>query len=332
MKRFLAIEEVSKYLIRDSLVRAKLAKHYKDRAPRILKMIAAGDPCVGAGTFFKDLMDNDARLYKRFIAKGSHGNYHIDIKGLGGVYVYSAPEFDVIGYFLSIDDASEAIVANWTDSLVSSFGRSYREPFINDAKGESASLAEPQSGGPSDAQEEEFKATFPRSQKKSNAGERVLDFYLEDVTGQVYRHSRFGPDQQSDISALISDALKLADIEVNSAQRRAEEIGWAEAARALRTILDVKKQISNLKCEIDTLKLNRRYEIEVDCWLREHGIADPKIEDFARMAKSLKPFFHHREASTAWDANAPNTYKDAYYRLRRAVEAARAKRSEPDEQ
>lgn len=82
--------------------------------------------------FLLDLLRNDARLYKRFTAKGSHGNYHIEIKGLGGVYFFWAPEFGETGYFLSIDDASDAILHGWADTLSSVMGRNFRKPFNND--------------------------------------------------------------------------------------------------------------------------------------------------------------------------------------------------------
>jgi hypothetical protein len=58
----------------------------------------------------KVIVANHARLYQRFTARhGSSGNYHIDIRGLGGVYFYCAPGFDSTGYFLSIDDAASDV-------------------------------------------------------------------------------------------------------------------------------------------------------------------------------------------------------------------------------
>lgn len=138
MKKHLIFEEIRRYLIDDAYVRDEIVGTFKDDAPTILKSLAKGEepqlPDVDVDTFLIDLLHNVGRLYKRYTAHGSYGSYHIDIRGLGGVYFYWAPEFDTTGYFLSVDDASVAIEWDWADNLASSNGRIYRAPFLRDVE------------------------------------------------------------------------------------------------------------------------------------------------------------------------------------------------------
>jgi hypothetical protein len=103
------------------------------RDSEIDKKIADGDNTEIEGEYLSDLLCdllmNDGRLYKRFTARGSEWNYPIDIRGLGGVYFIGAPEFGVIGYFLSLDEAEKVVISNWSDSLVSPKGRKFRVAF-----------------------------------------------------------------------------------------------------------------------------------------------------------------------------------------------------------
>jgi hypothetical protein len=73
-------------------------------------------------------------------------------------------------------------------------------------------------------------------------------------------------------------------------------------------------------------------EIEVDDWLRKNEISDPTIEDFVKMAASLKRFFHYREGSLAWDLGMPKTYQSAYERLKDKRKMIEAEHSRPEEQ
>jgi hypothetical protein len=129
------IEAVAKFLTADELVVKAIRKKFSNRASELIQAIESGESpeCNGEDllTFLLDLLHNDARLYKRYIARGSFGPYHIDIRGLGGVYFFHAPEFDLTGYYLSIDDAGSDITLDWNDSLTSYSGRSYREGFVN---------------------------------------------------------------------------------------------------------------------------------------------------------------------------------------------------------
>ncbi len=129
------IEAVAKFLTSDELVVKAIRKKFSSQASELIQAIESGESpeCNGEDllTFLLDLLHNDARLYRRYIARGSFGPYHIDIRGLGGVYFYHAPEFDLTGYYLSIDDAGSDITLDWNDSLTSYSGRSYREGFVN---------------------------------------------------------------------------------------------------------------------------------------------------------------------------------------------------------
>lgn len=146
MKKLLTFEEIRRYLIDDAHVRDEIARTFKSDTPTILTSLARGEelqlPNADVDTFLIDLLHNDGRIYKRYTAHGSYGGYHIDIRGLGGVYFYWAPEFDTTGYFLSVEDASDAIGWNWADNLVSSKGRIYRLPFVRNAEATEISLSE----------------------------------------------------------------------------------------------------------------------------------------------------------------------------------------------
>lgn len=146
MKKLLTFEEIRRYLIDDAHVRDEIARTFKSDTPTILTSLARGEelqlPNADVDTFLIDLLHNDGRIYKRYTAHGSYGGYHIDIRGLGGVYFYWAPEFDTTGYFLSVEDASDAIGWNWADNLVSSKGRIYRLPFVRNAEATEIALSE----------------------------------------------------------------------------------------------------------------------------------------------------------------------------------------------
>lgn len=105
----------------------------------VRRKIGAGDSFefngIGIHDFLEDFLINDGVLYKKFLARGSYGNYPIDIRGLGGVYFYHAPDYGRTGYFLRFSDADDSVIANWSDNLVSTSGRIYRFPFEQTAIG-----------------------------------------------------------------------------------------------------------------------------------------------------------------------------------------------------
>jgi hypothetical protein len=146
MKKLLPFEEIRRYLVDDIHVRDEIVRTFKSDALMVLRSLARGEdpdlPDADVDTFLLDLLHNDGRLYKRYTAHGSYGGYHIDIRGLGGVYFYWAPEFDTTGYFLSVDDASNAIEWDWADNLASSTGRTYRPPFLRSSEATEKALSE----------------------------------------------------------------------------------------------------------------------------------------------------------------------------------------------
>lgn len=140
-----ALDAVWSRVAADPVAKKALIKRFND--PReIDRRVSAGDDSAFDGEYLSDilcdLLSSEGRLYRRFMARGSEWNYPIDIRGLGGVYFVSAPEFDEIGYFISLEDAEDAIVSHWCDSLVSEKGRTYRPPFMSEPPSEGM-LAKP---------------------------------------------------------------------------------------------------------------------------------------------------------------------------------------------
>lgn len=138
-----ALNAVWSRVAADPVAKKALIKRFND--PReIDRRVSAGDDSAFDGEYLSDilcdLLSSEGRLYRRFMARGSEWNYPIDIRGLGGVYFVSAPEFDDIGYFLSLEDAEDEVISNWSGSLVSKKGRTYRPPFASE---ESANTAQP---------------------------------------------------------------------------------------------------------------------------------------------------------------------------------------------
>lgn len=138
MKNRYDIEAVAKYLVDDKFVSTSIRKKCGSQSIELILQLQSGEfpDCDGEDllNYLIDLLHNNARLYKRYIARGSCGNYYIDIQGLGGVYFYHAPEFDRKGYFLSIEDAGSDIELDWNDNLTSYNGRIYRKPFVSTAR------------------------------------------------------------------------------------------------------------------------------------------------------------------------------------------------------
>ena len=71
------------------------------------RLVAGGAPDDDEENVLLNTLANDARLYRRLWGVGPDDQayadtYHIDIKGLGGVYVVWAPEYGTTGYFLSL--------------------------------------------------------------------------------------------------------------------------------------------------------------------------------------------------------------------------------------
>jgi hypothetical protein len=167
-------ERVARYLVADALVVKAIRCEFGSATDQIIQSIAAGDDpeCddVDLQAFLEELLLNDGRFYRQFTAIGSYGKYPVDIRGLGGVYFYSAPEFGSTGYFLSIVDACEAVQLNWCDSLTSSRGRKFREPFVNQR------MLDELASGPAEASRHEalLLLSKPASQEDAEHWNRLL--------------------------------------------------------------------------------------------------------------------------------------------------------------
>lgn len=159
---------------------------------------------------------------------------------------------------------------------------------------------------------------------------RVLGFHKENDTNQIYSYFK-GRGGKSDLADLVTAAFSAPIFEVTAALERANEIKWKEASNALKVVLDVRREISNLEVEIENLKKTRTIEIEADDWCRKNGLSKPKAPDFIKMTAELKPIFHDREAFQSWDKNMPDLFKKAYDSVisaRNRIKAMRAVKEE----
>jgi len=128
----LDFDEIYKYLVDDDLVIKEIRKQFKNNTVNIVNSIKNTNYSEIDNVYYDflmDIMDNSARIYTKFTAKGDNGNYPIYVKGLGGIYFVDASEFDNVGYFTSLNDAEDYATSNWFD-LVSLKGRRYRNPFV----------------------------------------------------------------------------------------------------------------------------------------------------------------------------------------------------------
>lgn len=327
----LDFSKVKNRLLDDDHVRLKLSRKHKSGFGVVVDRIEGDELRLLADhdeNFLLDLLHNDGRLYRRFTAKGSFGNYFIDVKGLGGVYFYWAPEFGITGYFLSLEDASNLIISNWSDSLVSISGRNYRRPF----KKRLLDLGDNEDQLPSQSQRSSIVATLEQPafvvQPKSEPEIRVLGFYRRPHSEDVYYHSKFGSDGKSDLTRLVLAALDASVQDFNAACAKARELEWVDAIRVLESSSGVRNRMAKLELEVEELKRNRIVEIEVDDWCRGKSIQDPKLTDFERMAKEMKPIFHYREAAQAWDTTRARTYQLAYESVRQIRLEIKARREQ----
>ena len=64
-----------------------------------------------------DAILNDAESVSEYLAPGRDDDeFPISVMMYGGVYFVSAPEFDDVGLFRSLNDAEEYVEVNWTDA------------------------------------------------------------------------------------------------------------------------------------------------------------------------------------------------------------------------
>lgn len=127
------VEPVMGKLARDLIVKKALKKEFGKEADIILAKLTVNLPLGERHNdvldLMQDLVGNDGRHYTRFTASQSYGPYEINILGLGGVYWYSAPDYDWEGVFDSLQEAEDHIRSNWCDLLIHSRTRHYRPAF-----------------------------------------------------------------------------------------------------------------------------------------------------------------------------------------------------------
>ena len=128
-------------LICDRTVVRAFKRSLGSQASRCLRALFVGDhddlpdTDPDAKTLLMDVVANDARLYTRFRAVGREDDhYHIDVRGLGGLYLVDAAEHGRSKIFWSQTEAEAWVTKNWNDSLVSWRGRRYRPPFSKDGR------------------------------------------------------------------------------------------------------------------------------------------------------------------------------------------------------
>ena len=129
----LLFEEVASRLALDPLVERALKREFgKAAAETLISQLKLGVCDGGLRDFLEDLLQNAGRFYTRFTALGPYKDtYHIDVRGLGGVYFASANEFDNLQYFTSLREAERASGELVANEKVSS-GRHYRRAFGNE--------------------------------------------------------------------------------------------------------------------------------------------------------------------------------------------------------
>ena len=331
------LNKLIKFVAMDEIAAKALKKRFGLSSAEVYDLISSDESAEIDGEsltdFLTDLLQNEARLYRRFTARGDYGKYHIDIRGLGGIYFYSAPEFGVTGYFDSIDDADDAVTSEWSDSLTSYNARQYREDFLNlKLIEEKNSSKEKQTKSQVDQSGQTQVASGSLSKSRADTSKKVLGFYWESGSNQIHSLFRNGLDTKSDIIDFMCIAFGSSKSNVLFALTKAEEFEWHDAVRVLNVVLSSKQRVSSLEEDIQALKRAYTMEIEVDDWLRKNEISDPTIEDFVKMAASLKRFFHYREGSLAWDLGMPKTYQSAYERLKDKRKMIEAEHSRPEEQ
>ena len=266
------------------------------------------------------IINSDKFLSFRIVSddegKSECGPWQVNVFGVCGVWLVSSIDYDNLWF----DDRDIAISAAYDYA---------HESIIEEI--DHGVLEFQQTNSEVDQAKKACEVKLPLILQKSELEKRVLGFYLENDSNQIYCHSKYGLDSKSDVTRLISTAFNASEFEVLSALTKANELKWEEATSALNVVLDVKKRVSNLEHEIQKLKTNRIIEIIVDDWFRKNEISEPKMEDFVRMAAALKPFLRYREASKFWDINMPTNYRDAYTRLVNERKKIEAERSKPDE-
>ena len=276
---------------------------------------------IGSSEYVMQGIRSDEFLSFRILSDDEGGSecgpWNVDVYGACGVWLVSSIDYDDL-WFSDRDSAVDAAYGYAHESIIEEIDRGV--------------LSFQQSNSDVDQEKKDLDTSALPNIQKSDPGRRVLGFYLGGLSNQIYRHNKYGMDGKSDFLVFMSSALNSSPSEIALAFSTAQEIKWEEAERALSLVLVEKKRVASLESEIDRLRMSRTREIEVDDWCRRKGISEPKTEDFIKMAAELKPFFHYREASRAWDVKQPSAYQDAYGRVVAEWKRLEDERSRPEEE
>lgn len=245
------------------------------------------------------------------------GPWEVNVHGACGVWVTSSVDYDDL-WFSDRDAAISAAYDYAHESIIETIDHGLSSFQMTNAE---AKRFEQLRDDP-----------LPLRRPVSDPDSRVLGFYLEEGSNQIYSHNKYGPDAKADISILIAVAYKYSYKEVASAIVDAQKLGWHEAAKALSVLVGAKRRLAGFEDEIKQLKQDRKLEIEVDDWCRQNGIVSPQAEHFLKMAAELKPHFHCREQAREWDEHQAKIFHDAHRRVAQMRERIETERSRPEEQ
>jgi hypothetical protein len=312
-----AVETVSKSYFLDKLVGKSFFNKLKKKFPdlnktsltNVLDIIPNLEDAVG------NINVEDKFLTFQLLSDDEGGSesgpWYVTVHGVCGVWIVSSIEYEDKWYSdrnsaisAAYDYAHESVLEE-NDYGISEFQLSNSEV---------------------DSQKKSQKNSSKSSHQKSNPENRVLDFYLDGETNQIFGHFKYGSDVKEDIFGFLSKAFRSSPKEIEAAISNAKRLSWHDAVKALNIVIEENKRVEELNSKINSKinaltteiamhKASRITEIEVDDWLRTNGIKKPKMEDFVKCAKDLKPFFRFREHFEYYDKHMPETYRDAFLRL-----------------
>jgi len=112
----ITLDAAAPLILRDQVaVKAFMLAFPDDFHDRIGRLVASGELSDDEHDFFLDLLPNKGRVYTRYRAPAADEGdfYHVEVTGLGGVYLVQANEFDDKGYFDSLESAEAWIEGDW---------------------------------------------------------------------------------------------------------------------------------------------------------------------------------------------------------------------------
>jgi hypothetical protein len=247
------------------------------------------------------------------------GPWHVNVFGACGVWMVHSIEYDKLWF----SDRESAIAAAYDYA---------HESIIEEL--DNGTLEFQQTNSEFDFREASLQLAPSTLTPTRIPEKRVLDFYIDPESNITYEYSKYGSGiVKSDICNLLFKAVQGSnEQDIFLALEQASFLRWKEAERAINIALDIRRKVSVLEDKLEQVERSRAYEIEVDDWIRNNAITNPTIEDFKRMANSVKPYLHYREASQAWDSRMPAVFQDAYLRLKNERKRIADLRTMPDEE